>query len=141
MNPDQATTRPQGLPGFSRAARLLSRLYGQAGAVARTEMLSCLLQPLGLLGMAGAAAGCFSPLITHDQAAGRRLSVEQVARYSPVQVLELAQFVEDVDRQALRRAADVITRHGLGPDRPIGVTLPLLYRAIDASVAAPLDAI
>lgn len=99
-----------------RVARLVSRLYGAAGAPLRTRMLACLVQPLGSLGLAAVASGAFAQLLYRRGDAGAGIPIADLAGYSNDQIFELARFVEQVSPDAIQQVA------GLLADNPIGIS-------------------
>jgi hypothetical protein len=99
-----------------RVARLVSRLYGAAGAPLRTRMLACLVQPLGSLGLVAVASGAFAQLLYRRGDAGVGIPIGDLAGYSNDQIFELARFVEQVSPDAIQQVA------GLLADNPVGVS-------------------
>ena len=75
------------------AARLVSRVYRSANQRLRADMLVCLLRPLGTLSLVGVASGAFAALLQRNGAAPDWLLLDEVARFSSDQILELAAFV------------------------------------------------
>ncbi len=99
-----------------RVARLVSRLYGAAGAPLRIRMLACLVRPLGSLGLAAVASGAFAQLLYRRGEVGAGIPIGDLAGYSNDQIFELARFVEQVSPDAIQQVA------GLLADNPIGVS-------------------
>ena len=113
-----ATSAPTAVPSAAaenRSARLMARLYGSANLALRTRLVTCLLRPLGSLGVAAVAAGAFTVVLTRRGAGGLAVAMADVAEFSKDQVAELARFVEQVSPEALQQAA------GLVVENPIGV--------------------
>lgn len=119
------------------APRLVSRLYAAAKRPLRARLLACLLQPLGPLGLAGVAAGTFSVYLQRDSAADIRVAVEDVAQYSKEQIFELARFTEQVDPQALRQFAGLISDNAPGIAEFSAPALVLLDRAVRSPSYTP----
>lgn len=107
----------------SRVARLASRLYSASGAPMQAKILTCLLRPLGSLGLVAVASGAFASLVWRgsDRSAGIRL--DDLGRYSRNQIVELVSFVEQVSPEAVQQLGNLIV------DSPIGLA------AFSASVA------
>lgn len=99
-----------------RVARLTARLYAAAGAPLRVRMLSCLVRPLGSLGLAAVASGAFAQLLYRRGDGGSDLRTGEPAGYSNDQILELARFVEQVSPDAIQQVA------GLLADNPAGIS-------------------
>jgi hypothetical protein len=98
------------------AARLVSRLYGAAGASLRTRMLACLVRPLGSLGLAAVASGAFAQLLYRTGDTGAGIPIMDLAGYTNEQIFELARFVEQVSPDAIQQVA------GMLADNPIGLS-------------------
>ena len=97
-----------------RVDRLVSRLYRAASPTLRSRLLSCLLKPLGTLGMCGVAAGAFGSLLYRGGAEGTQAAMSDMARFSSDQMVELARFVEQVSPDALQEFAKLIAEQPVG---------------------------
>jgi hypothetical protein len=98
------------------AARLMSRLYASASAPLRAKMIASMVRPLSSLATAVIAAGAFVGFLRRDGNEGQVIGPEDVARYTNKQILELAQFVEQVSPAALRQVAAFVA------EKPVGIT-------------------
>ncbi len=107
-----------------RVARLVSRLYGAAGAPLRSKMLACLLRPLGSLGLVAVASGAFGG------EAGAGMSMGDLAAYSSEQVFELARFVEQVSPDAIQQVAGLLADNPVGASAFTAAAAMLLVRAV-----------
>lgn len=97
-----------------RPARLVSRLYGAASLRQRASMLTCLLRPLGTLGLAAVASGAFAGLLGRDlDHDDRRVGLAAAKRYSNDQIFELARFVEQVNPDALTQFARLVSSRSI----------------------------
>ena len=103
-------TRPR-----PRVARLVSRVYGAAGAPLRARMLACLVRPLGSLGLMAVASGAFAGFLHRRSEGASGIPLDDLARYSNDQIFELVRFVEQVSPDAIEQVA------GLLADSPVGV--------------------
>jgi hypothetical protein len=101
--------------GRARVARLVCRLYRAATPALRSRLVACLVKPLGTLGTVGIAAGAFGVLLHRGGSDGARAALDEVARFSNEQMIELARFVEQVSPDALQEFARMFT------ERPMGV--------------------
>jgi len=102
-------------PGQPRVARLVSRVYGAAGAPLRARMLACLVRPLGSLGLMAVASGAFARFLHRGGEHGAGVSLDDLGRYSNDQIFELARFVEQVSPEAIQQVASLFA------DSPVGV--------------------
>jgi hypothetical protein len=113
------------------ASRLVARLYTAANAPLRARLLACLMRPLGTLGVAGVAAGAFAGFLSRRGVA--HIDLDEVARVSSEEVLELARFVEQVSPEALQHFAGLISGSQLGLATFSASALVLLYRTLHTS--------
>lgn len=89
--------------------RLVSRLFRGARPGARARVLQALVRPLGPLGLAAVAAGAFAGIAARRHGGGADIGLDEAARFSGEQVLELSRFVEQVDPDVLQHlASDVL---------------------------------
>jgi len=112
-----ATSAAAGVAGTGnegRAARLMARLYASANLALRTRLVTCLLRPLGSLGVAAVAAGAFTVVLSRRGAGGLGVAMADVAEFSKDQVAELARFVEQVSPEALQQAAGLVFENRMG---------------------------
>lgn len=118
------------------AARLVARIYRSAGEPLRADMLACLLRPLGTLSLVAVASRAFPRLLQRDGGAPGRVPVEEAARYSSAQILELAHFVHEVDPDTFEQLAALLTDSALGVTALSASALVLLYRRLRSAPAA-----
>ena len=119
------------------AARLVSRVYRSASQPLRADMLVCLLRPLGTLSLVGVASGAFATLLQRHGAAPAILSVEEVARFSSEQIMELASFVHEVNPGVLEQLAALLAQNPMGVTAMSASALVLLYRRVRPAPATP----
>lgn len=118
------------------AARLVARIYRSASEPLRADMLACLLRPLGTLSLVAVASGAFARLMQRDGVPPDRVPVEEAARYSSEQILELAHFVHEVDPDTFEQLAALLTDSTLGVTALSASALVLLYRRFRPASAA-----
>lgn len=106
-------------------ARLISRAYRTAREPLRARMVQRLLRPLGTLSLIAVASGAFGRLL-HGK--GGVPGIDEFARYSDRQVLDLAQFVQDVDPAALQQVIGLLSENPLGVAALTAAAIALLYR-------------
>lgn len=94
---------------------LVSEVYQEAPAPLRTQLVECLMRPLGPLAVVAIAAGAFRHLLHRLGREAAPISPDEVRRITPEQVLELTRYVEQCSPDALRRIGALIA------DGPIGV--------------------
>lgn len=86
--------------------RLVSRLFRSARPGARARVLEALVRPLGSLGLTAVAAGAFAGIAARRHGG---IGLDEAARFSGDQVLELSRFVEQVDPDVFQHlASDVL---------------------------------
>ena len=111
-------------------ARLVCRIYGAAPPTLRTKLVSCLVRPLGTLGMVGVAAGAFGVLLYRGGSESARAAMGDVARFSNDQMFELVRFVEQVSPDSLQEFAGLFTEHSVGMAAFSASAALLLMRAL-----------
>ncbi len=117
--------RSAGRRSTAPAVRLAARLYAAASTPLRQQLLACLLKPLGTLGVAAAAAGCFAGHV-HRRRIDSGVTVDDVTRYSREQIVELARYVEQVDPHALQQFAALVSNSNSGAAEFSAVVATLL---------------
>lgn len=119
--------------GQNAAPRLVVRLYASADQSLRARMLTCLLRPLGPLGLVAVASGAFASFLARVAPPGATVALEDTVRFTREQVFELARFAEQVNPDVLQQLA------GLFNDSPLGLAgfsaaaLALLARSFKRS--------
>lgn len=120
----------------ARLPRLVSRVYSRAGESLRAQMLAWLLRPLGTLGLAAVASGAFGRLLHRDPTLAGASAIDDLARFSGDQVLELARFVQEVSPQTLEQVGALLSGNAMGVAALSASALALLYQR---SRAQPAD--
>lgn len=92
----------------TRIPELVSELYRDAPAHLRTELLECLLKPVGPLAIVTIAAGAFAHLLYRLRLHGVPVSPDEAARVSSEHVFELARYVAQANPETLLGMGDVI---------------------------------
>ena len=95
-------------------SRLVARLYRAAEQPLRARLLSCLLKPLGPLGLVAVAAGAFAEFLQRNGTGNARAAMDDMARFSSEQVIELARFVEQVSPETLQEFAKLLAENPFG---------------------------
>jgi hypothetical protein len=93
------------------APKLVWRLYRQMNLRIRTEMLDCLIRPLNPLGLVAIARGAFAPLLDHRPKPDSPEDLEFASSLTCGQITALAEFVEQVDPQAMADVGAVVAEH------------------------------
>jgi hypothetical protein len=96
---------------------LVSAVYEEAPAALRTQLLECLVRPLGPLALVGIAGGAFGHLLYRLRRDAVPISLDDASRVTAEQVLELTRYVEQCNPDALLRFGALIA------NRPIGVVM------------------
>jgi hypothetical protein len=120
----------------TRAPRLVVRLYAASNHALRAQLLNCLLRPLGLLGAVGAAAGAFSVFVLRRGGQEVMVRAEELNQVTTEQVLELARFAEQVNPDALRQVAHLVSQHHMGMATFTAAALVLLNRTLSLKTRA-----
>jgi hypothetical protein len=94
---------------------LVSAVYEEAPAPLRTQLLECLVRPLGPLALVAIAGGAFGHLLYRLRRNAVAISLDDTARVTSEQVLELTRYVEQCKPDAVLKIGALIA------DRRIGV--------------------
>lgn len=112
---------------------LVSELYSKSPAPLRTQLLECLLRPVGPLALVAIAAGAFSHLLHRLTRDAAPISLEDVARITSEHVLELARYVEQCNPHELMRVGSLLASSPIGVATVSGSALLLALGAWGAS--------
>lgn len=112
----------------SRLPRLVCRVYSRAGESLRAQMLACLVRPLGTLALVAVASGAFGRLLHRNGVPASASAIDDPARFSGDQVLELARFVQEVSPQTLEQVGALLAGNAMGVAALSASALMLLYR-------------
>lgn len=127
---DEHPALPRTEVAFVKAPRLVVRLYAASNQVLRAQLLNCLLRPLGLLGAVGAAAGAFADMALRRGANEAMVRIDDLNRITTAQVFELARFAQQVDPDALRQVASLVSQQPVGMATFTAAALVLLHQTL-----------
>jgi hypothetical protein len=102
---------------------LVSAVYEESPASLRTQLLECLMRPLGPLAVVAIGGGAFRHLLHRLRPEAAPISPDEVRRITPEQVLELTRYVEQCSPGALRRIGALIADYPIGVVTTSGVAL------------------
>lgn len=125
--------------GQCAAPRLVARLYAGADQTVRARMLTCLLRPLGPLGLVAIASGAFASFLARAAPPGATVALEDAARFTREQVFELARFAEQVNPDVLQQLAGSFNDSPLGLAGFSAAVLALLVRSFERSCGPAID--
>ena len=99
---------------------LVSAVYAESPAPVRTQLLECLVRPLGPLALVGIARGAFGHLLYCLRRDAAPISPRDTRRVTSEHVLELTRYVEQCSPDALLniggliadRSIDAVTMSG-----------------------------
>jgi hypothetical protein len=99
---------------LSRIPVLIAEAYGAAAAPVRITLLECLLRPVGPLALVAIASGAFGALLHRGKYKRIEVSVDDAARITTDQMLDLACFVEQCNPDAFSQVASFLTENPVG---------------------------
>jgi hypothetical protein len=102
---------------------LVSEVYDEAPAPLRTELLECLVRPLGPLALVAIAAGAFGHLLYRLRRDAVPISPNHVNRITSGHVLELTRYVEQCNPDTLLHVGALIAGHPIGAGTMSGAAL------------------
>lgn len=120
----------------TQVPRLIAEVYAAAAGPLRARLLECLLRPVGPLALAGLAAGAFGAFLHRGGSRRLAVSLDDAARISAHQVLDLAGFVAQIGPESFQQVAAVLADNPLGLAAMGGSALVLLLRALGRSPPA-----
>jgi hypothetical protein len=104
-----AGSEPSDAPDSHDLVLRMGELFASAAQVQRAHMIACLLHPLNTLGRAGIAAGAFAEFLTRRPRSDDPRDLDAVSRISADDVSQLSDFVDQIDHEAVVRAARAAT--------------------------------
>jgi hypothetical protein len=102
---------------------LVSALYETAPATLRTQLLECLLRPVGPLAIVTISAGAFAHLLYRLRLHGVPLTHDEAARVQPEHVVELARYVAQASPDTFLRMGSLVADNPLGMATVAGTAL------------------
>lgn len=87
---------------------LIAHVYGEASQPLRLKLLSLLLRPVGPLALVVIASGAFASFLRRSTWGASELSLDDVARITGEQVLELARYVEQASPDLIAQVAPLV---------------------------------
>lgn len=97
--------------GEAPIPELVSRVYAQSPAPLRAKLLEILLVPLGPLALLAVGAGAFARFLNRLQGDASPISLDDVARITSDQVLDLARYVEQCSPAVLLRLGTLVSQN------------------------------
>jgi len=126
---------PAAAHAMAQVPRLIADVYAAAAGPLRARLLECLLRPVGPLALAGLAAGAFGAFLHRGALRRQAVSLEDAARISAQQVLDLAGFVAQIGPESFQQVAVVLGDIPLGLAAVGGSALVLLLRTLGRAPA------
>lgn len=120
----------------AQVPRLIAEVYAAATGPLRARLLECLLRPVGPLALAGLAAGAFGAFLHRGGSRRLAVSLDDAARISAHEVLDLAGFVAQIGPESFQQVAVVLADNPVGLAAMGGSALVLLLRALGRSPPA-----
>jgi hypothetical protein len=86
-------------------------MYREAPARLRAPLLECLMRPVGALGLVAVAGGAFAA-VRHRHGWDRvQVTLEDTARISAEQVLELSAYLQQTTPEVFRQVGELVSQH------------------------------
>jgi len=130
LPPSRRLQPPPAAHALAQVPRLIAEVYGAAAEPLRARLLECLLRPVGPLALAGLAAGAFGAFLHRGGSRRLAVSLDDAARISAHQVLDLAGFVAQIGPESFQQVAAVLVDNPIGLAAMGGSALVLLLRAL-----------
>jgi hypothetical protein len=110
--------------------QLVSAVYREAPAPLRTQLLECLLRPVGPLAIVTIAAGAFAHMLYRLRLHGVPVTVEDAARITSDNVFELARYVAQASPETLQRLITLIAQSPVGMAAMAGTAVAATIGAV-----------
>lgn len=94
--------------------QLIANVYGTATSSVRARLIEWLLEPVGPLGVVAVAAGAFGVFLHRGNYQRLVVSLDDAARISADQMLELARYVEQCNPHTLEQIASLVAASPVG---------------------------
>ena len=99
---------------LNQIPELIANAYDAAISPVRAELIECLLEPVGPLGLVAIAAGAFGVFLHRGGYKRLVVSLDDAARISANQILELARYVEQCNPHTLQQIASLLAASPVG---------------------------
>jgi hypothetical protein len=96
-------------PPSTAIPELVSEVYRSAPAPLRTQLLECLLAPVGPLAIVTISAGAFAHLLYRLRLHGVPVTLDDAANVKPDNVFELARYVAQASPDTIQRIGALIS--------------------------------
>ena len=93
---------------LNQIPELIADVYNTAASPVRAGLIERLLEPVGPLGLVAIAGGAFGGLLHRGSYKRLVVSLDDVARISSNQMLELARYVEQCNPHTLQQIASLL---------------------------------
>jgi len=119
---------------------LIARVYDEASQPFRLKLLSLLLRPVGPLALVAIASGAFASFLGRRTWQGSEVSLEDAARITGEQILELARYVEQANPDLIAQVAPLVATDLTGVGALAGALLLHALRGWRTTGEPPPDA-
>jgi len=126
--PSRATPRPPHGRLALPIPELIADVYANATAALRARLIECLLRPVGPLALVAIAAGTFGAFL-HRRQRSLAVSLDDAARISADQMLELARYVEQLSPDTFQQVGTLLMDNPIATASVSGSLLLLALRA------------
>jgi hypothetical protein len=109
--------------------KLIATAYGEAAGPLRVKLLECLLRPVGVLGLVAIATGAFGELLRRGSYRRLDITLDDAARVTTDQMLELARYVEQYKPETFQQIASLLAETPVGIASVSGSVLLLALHA------------
>lgn len=93
----------------------VSGVYREAPPTLRAQLIECLMRPMGALGLVAVAGGAFAALRQRHGWQTVQVTLDDAARITADQVMELSLYLQQATPEVFRQVADLVA------DQPLAV--------------------
>ena len=116
MNEALQSPAPGGDGGAVLVPLYVAGVFREAPVAFRVQLIECLMRPMGALGLVAVAGGVFAAVRQRHGWARLQVTLDDAARISADQVMELAAYLQQATPEVFRQVADLVA------DQPLAVS-------------------
>lgn len=106
----------------------VSGVYREAPPTLRAQLIECLMRPMGALGLVAVAGGAFAALRQRHGWQTVQVTLDDAARITADQVMELSLYLQQATPEVFRQVADLLADQPLAAGGLSAVLLLQLLR-------------
>ncbi|WP_374565007.1 hypothetical protein [Ideonella sp.] len=131
MNQALQSSAPSGEGGAALVPLYVAGVFREAPAAFRVQLIECLMRPMGALGLVAVANGVFAALRQRHGWDRLQVTLDDAARISADQVLELSSYLQQTAPDVFGQVAELVSRQ---PAVASGLSAMLLLHVLHSTL-------